>query len=403
MAPFTFWDTIIGMTLPFLDLRDPSFSTRSDAVRAARDIGWSARTPFGFAVLRHREAGQILRDRRFRQGSHAWPSRVALTGSFADFWTSSVIAQEGSGHKLQRQIALDALAPEFIEAQVPAFEEMAKALTAGLGHEFEFVEAFSEPFAGRAIAHLLGLPLAMAQEIAEDASTLGLAMGIDAKQHEQQVNAATDRLMDLADALLDRVSEPEIGARYVGRLAHAADRLGVTDRELLKNLVVISIFGGVDTTRAQLAFAAGLFADHPDQWDWLRKTPDAVPQAIDEVIRHRPTTTWATREAIETVEIDGVRFQAGDTVHLLVNATSTDPLSGHDGAFDIRVRRKLHFGFGGGAHHCLGQLVARTDMAAALRVMLRHVERFEWAGTPVYLPDSGNTSPVSLPIRIITH
>lgn len=312
-----------------------------------------------------------------------------------------MIAQEGPGHKLQRQIALEALAPDFIEAQVPAFEAMAKDLSAGLGREFEFVEAFSEPFAGRAIAHLLGLPESMAPAVADDASTLGLAMGIDAKTYEEEVNAATDQLMDLAGALLDQVNEPEIGARFVGRLAQAADRLGVTDRELLKNLVVISIFGGVDTTRAQLAFAAGIFADHPDQWDWLRKTPDAVPQAIDEVIRHRPTTTWATREAVEPVEIDGVRFQAGDTVHLLVNATSTDPLSGHDGTFDIRIRRKLHFGFGGGAHHCLGQLVARTDMAAALRVLLKQVERFEWAGAPVYLPDSGNTSPVSLPIKIV--
>ena len=165
------------------------------------------------------------------------------------------------------------------------------------------------------------------------------------------------------------------------------------------DLIVIAIFGGVDTTRAQLAFAAHLFALHRDQWDWLRDKPEAVPAAIDEVIRMRPTTTWATREALEDVTIDNVTITQGDTVHVMVHATATDPDNGHTGAFDIRARRKMHFGFGGGAHHCLGQLVARTDMAAALRVWLRRWKSIELAGEPEFLPDSGNTSPLKMPVR----
>ena len=47
------------------------------------------------------------------------------------------------------------------------------------------------------------------------------------------------------------------------------------------------------------------------------------------------------------------------------------------------------------------QFVARTDMGCALRVLLRETERFEWAGVPEYLPDSGNTSPSALPVRAI--
>ena len=31
----------------------------------------------------------------------------------------------------------------------------------------------------------------------------------------------------------------------------------------------------------------------------------------------------------------------------------------------------------------------------------REVAHFEWAGTPDYLPDSGNTSPRKLPVRLI--
>ncbi len=384
--------------LPYLDLTAPGFSTRGAEVQAARAARWCARTPFGLAVLRHRQAGMILRDRRFRQGSHDWPRKVALKGSFAAFWQRSVISLEGEEHKLQRRAAQEALAEDYVLSLCSEFEASAAKLLTTLPDPCDFVEAFSEPFAGRAIALLLGLPEDQAADLAKDASTLGLAMGVDAKQHETEVNAATDRLMALADHLLAQGAPGTFGPRF----AEAAKRLGISDQQALRDLIVISIFGGVDTTRAQLAFAVALFIEAPDHWTRLRAEPELVPQAIDEVIRSRPTTTWASREACEDIELEGVKIKAGDTLHILVNATGTDPVTGHDGAFDPFARRKLHFGFGGGAHHCLGQFVARTDMACALRVLLGKVDRFEWAGTPAYLPDSGNTSPRSLPVRLLS-
>ena len=215
-------------------------------------------------------------------------------------------------------------------------------------------------------------------------------MGPRAREYETEFNAAVDRLTVLAERLIDNPPQNS----FVHRLLKEGD----TTRQALIDLTVIAIFGGVDTTRAQLAFAAHLFALHPDQWTWLRDHPDAVPAAIDEVIRTRPTTTWATREALEDVTLDDVTIAAGETLHILVHASATDPAIGHDGNFDIRARRKPHFGFGGGAHHCLGHLVARTDMAAALQVWLRNWRSIELAEDPVFLPDSGNTSPLQMVI-----
>lgn len=383
----------MNQSLPFLDLSNPEFSTRSSEVRAARDAAWCARTPLGYAVLRRREAGQILRDRRFRQGSHAWPDTIGLTGSFAAFWKRSVISLEGDEHAALRNLAQTALAPEHIQALEPVFTEVAKTICLALrGFEsFDIIEGFTEPFAGQAIAALLGLPLRSTEQLAADATCLGLAMGPEALRYQPEVNAAVDRLTELANRLIDA---PPPGS-FVSRLLSQ----GYEDRQGLIDLMVISIFGGVDTTRAQLAFAAHLFAQHPEQWIWLREHPQSIPAAIDEVIRMRPTTTWATREALQDVTIGDVTIQRGETVHILVHASATDPQSGHDGGFDIRVRRKPHFGFGGGAHHCLGHLVAKTDMAAALNVWLHHWKAIEIVGDPVFLPDSGNTSPVRMIVR----
>ena len=375
--------------IPFLDLVAPGFSTRSPQVLQARALHWCARTPYGVAVLRHRQAGLVLRDRRFRQGSHAWPEIIGLQGSFAEFWTRSVISLEGAPHKALRERAQAALAEPHILALEAAFTATAETLCANLRDfkSFDVVEGFTEPFAGHAIAALLGLPAGDAAALAHDAACLGLAMGPDARQHEPQVNAACDRLAALAVRLIEAPPPNSFVARLLD-----GPRL---DRQAMIDLVVIAIFGGVDTTRAQLAFAAYLFVQHPRQWNWLRHHPEAMPAAIEEVIRLRPTTTWATREALEDVKLDEVTIARGETVHILVHASGTDPATGHDGHFDITARRKPHFGFGGGSHHCLGHLLARTDMAAALRVWLRLWSRIELAGTPDFLPDSGNTSPVT--------
>lgn len=385
--------------IPFLDITAPGFSTRSEAVLKARSEFWCARTPFGLAVLRHEQAGKLLRDRRLRQGSYAWPEKVGLRGAFAEFWMRSIISLEGASHKRQRRIAQAALAERDILALAPDFAQIAAALVSDLPSSFDFVDSFSEPFAGLAITRLLGLPDADAPALAQDASTLGLAMGVDAKQHEAAVNAATDRLMQLADDLLeDRRSDVRPGS-FVHRLKTAAGKQELENRQALRDLIVISIFGGVDTTRAQLAFAIGLFIEAPDKWTWLRANPDAIPAAIEDIIRHHPTTTWSSRETLEAIDMDGVHIQAGTTLHMLVHASATDPLTGYAGGFDPSAARKVHFGFGGGAHHCLGQFVARTDMACAMRVLLDSWASVHWAGTPVFLPDSGNTSPLSFPIR----
>jgi hypothetical protein len=49
------------------------------------------------------------------------------------------------------------------------------------------------------------------------------------------------------------------------------------------------------------------------------------------------------------------------------------PASSDTGSFDITAQRKPHFGFAGGAHHCLRHLVARSDMSGALPLLARRL------------------------------
>jgi cytochrome P450 len=115
-------------------------------------------------------------------------------------------------------------------------------------------------------------------------------------------------------------------------------------------------------------------------------------------MRVNPTVTWVTREAREDFTFEGLDIAAGTTVHLFSQAAGTDPRAFSDPGLDIRAERKPHFGFGGGTHHCLGHFVARSDMSEALPLLARRLTDPRTDGAAVWLPDSGNTGPVSLPI-----
>ncbi len=387
--------------IPFLDLSDPAFSTRSQAVLEARAGHWCARTPYGLAVLRYREVGLLLRDRRLRQGSHAWPQTNGLEGRFADFWRNSVISHEGTDHRALRDLIVPVLNDDFIARLRPVFAKIAGDLCDRLAEtgRCEFQEAFSIPFAGQAICAVLGLPLSDWPQISHDASDLGHAMGVECKRHEPVFNAACERLTDVARDLLARARRGEDTDGLVAGLVARADAAGGHGEQDLLDMVVIAIFGGVDTTRSQLGLGMSMFIDHPAQWRALRDDPALVPAAVEEIIRARPTTTWVTREAVEDFEFGGEAIARGTVLHLLVHASARDPAVCEDVEFDISVRRRKHFGFGGGAHHCIGHGIARADMRCALAALSKRFKAFHYDGASEWLPDSGNTSPIQLPVR----
>lgn len=389
----------------FLDFSRTGFSTRSKEVLDARKTNWFAKTSLGIAILSYEHSGHLLRDRRLRQGSHAWPKTQNASGSFAEFWERSIISQEGSYHQKLRMLSVKALSEEFIKSLIPIFEKIAERLCRNLRTKSscEFQSEFAMPFSGQAISALLNLSLENWEEIARDASTLGLAMGLDYKANQQKVNLACNRLLKLAEKLIIKAESGNDEVGLVNRLISIGKKYSEVDRQALKDLIVILIFGGVDTTRSQLGFIMALFANNLDQWQLLREDNTLVPSAIEESIRAWPTTTWVTREAKETFVFDGVKIFKGTTVHMLVHSSAKDPKLGCVPVFDIKAKQKRHHGFGGGAHHCLGHYVARTDMAVALRALVSTFSEFKILGQPRYLPDSGNTSPQILNLSYKLH
>ncbi len=382
--------------LPFFDVNNPAFSVRSEFVRAAREAGPYARTPYGLAVLRYAEVNKLINDKRLIQGSARWSEHNGITGDWARWWANIVLNREGAEHVRLRKLVNPAFSSRHVDGLVPKFQELANELIDSFvdDGQCEFMHQFSEPYATRVICRLLGVTDDNWEELALYAEKMSLALSIAAKDRLDEVEWGLAKMGEYADRL---IAERRTAAKddFLQTLVDAnedGDRL--TDEEL-RDTVILLFQGGIDTTRNQLGLGIDLFISHPEQWQLLRKHPEYSANAVEEVMRLRPTTTWVTREAAEDCDIDGIQIPQGTTIHLFTESSGTDTRSYRDPAFDItQSDRPKHFGFGGGRHYCLGHFIARGDMTEAFALLAQRLPQLRYVEEPTWLPDSGNTGPV---------
>ncbi len=386
---------------PFLDVSDPSFSIRSQDVLNAREKSWFARTPYGIAILRYDEVNKLVRDQRLRQGSYAWPAHNKATGSFTDWWVRMLLSKEGADHSRLRRLANPAFAPKLVKTLTPTFQKIANDLIDQFigDDQCDFVAQFSEPYATQVICTLLGLPLDEWKRLAELASDMGLALGVTFNQDQDKINAATDKLVKYAEEAVRMTKEQGLGENFLSYLIRAnEDKEALSDQELY-DMIILAIFGGIDTTRNQIALGMDMFMQHPDQWKLLGEKPELARNAVEEVMRVRPTVTWVTREALEDFNYQGLDIKKGTTVHLFSQSAGSDPRVFENPEFDIEAKRCPHFGFGAGAHHCIGHFIARGDMSEALVLLSKRLKNPVYNGQQTYYPDSGNTGLITMPIK----
>jgi cytochrome P450 len=389
--------------VPYLDISDPHFAMASEAVRDARDTNWYARTNYGLAVLSYEDVSSLMKSPKLIQGSAAWPEHNGVhSGIFYDWWKRNLLVLEGEDHHRIRRLANPAFSPRKIAALGDRFESLANELIDGWieDGEVEFVEGFAAPFATRVLCIMLGIDESEWGTINRLASTVGAALGVTIKEDIEEVDAALVELQEYAEHLIaDRQQNPKDD--FVTRLVEAnreGDRL--TDPEL-RNLLVLLIFGGMDTTRNQLGLAIQSFIRQPHQWELLAERPQELAKAaVEESLRVNPTTRWVTREVAETFEHKGLVFEEGTTVHMFTYASGTDPEKfSNPERIDLEAEHAPHYAFGGGVHHCLGHFVARSDMQAALPALATRLTNLRVVpGGDEWMPDSGNTGPVRLTI-----
>jgi cytochrome P450 len=131
-------------------------------------------------------------------------------------------------------------------------------------------------------------------------------------------------------------------------------------------------FAGSDTTKNALAIGLQAFVANPEQIERYRDDEALRSSAVEEVLRWASPVAYWTRTAKVDVEMDGLWIPRGErVVSMLRSANRDEEIFTSPFTFDIARQPNPHVAFGGGGpHHCLGAMLARTEIRAIFDELL---------------------------------
>jgi hypothetical protein len=115
-----------------------------------------------------------------------------------------------------------------------------------------------------------------------------------------------------------------------------------------------------------------LLLERPEDWAAVKADPALIQGAVAEAMRFEPPIGSLPRFLPEPIEIDGMTAPRGTLFLSTLSAMRDEEAYPDPDRFDIRRAGgpKPHIVFGGGAHRCLGEMLARIEMEEALAAMI---------------------------------
>ncbi len=191
----------------------------------------------------------------------------------------------------------------------------------------------------------------------------GASMGV----FEEMVNYA------MTQCVPDRLKP----GSWAAMLHEAADNGEISEQEA--RLMALSyIAPSLDTTIFAISNAISLFAANPDQWDIVRENPSVIPNAINEVLRLESPIQGFSRYAVKDHAFGDEILPADSRIIILFGSANRDERRWEEPErFDVRRDRAGdHVAFGYGEHACIGNNLARMEIAALLTALAPKVRRF---------------------------
>jgi len=146
------------------------------------------------------------------------------------------------------------------------------------------------------------------------------------------------------------------------------------DDDSLVHEALLILIGGDETTRHVISGGTEALLQRPEQWDALRKDGELVPGAVEEMLRWVSPIKNMNRTATRDIELHDKVIAAGDRVLLLYPSANRDEeVFPEPDTFDVRRTPNDHVAFGFGAHLCLGQRLARAELAGIVHRMLERL------------------------------
>jgi cytochrome P450 len=394
----------------------PTFSYDLDAtpqdvfedVRTIQSCSHIAIGPLGPEVLSYDMARDMLRDNRFRLPPGITLAAQGITsGPLFDKMAHTLLGLDDVSHARLRKLVAKAFTPRATSHLQETIRDVVNELIDRVAADgrCDVVTDIAYPYPTPIICALIGAPRDDWQLFADWTEEIFKAFNF-----QPEVTFDETTIMR-AWSELDAYVDDMVAARrdtltndLLSELIRAESDGERLDLDELRMLVAGFLMAGTDTTRNQLAASVHVLCEHPDQWAKLRDHPELAMHAVEESMRHSPTTCVVPRIAVDDVEFGGYRFPAGTFILVNTFAANRDPAIYDDAdRFDVtRNDVPAILTFGGGAHYCLGANLARRELAEALAVLTRRLGNARRVGPAPWKPLLGMTGPTTLPIEFTT-
>lgn len=295
-------------------------------------------------------------------------------------------------HARWRRMLMPLFSAGRMKAFAPRLRALAKKDLAALpaGQPFPWIASFADPFPVRVISELLGWPHDDWRFIKRMSEDVRLAMAArDADAMAAAHRAWADYIRPVIAAR--RAAPADDATSWL--LGQRLDGQPLSETEMVSILRLLLV-AGHGTTTASLGILIAWLAANPDRQDYLRTNSDALPAAIEEMLRWSSPLAGMQRTATADTVIDGQVIAQGDRVALMFAAANRDPEIFPDADQCVFGRSpNRHLVFGSGIHSCLGSPLARLELRIVLGELLAMTRSFSLAGpTPRIDPASWPTN-----------
>ena len=134
--------------------------------------------------------------------------------------------------------------------------------------------------------------------------------------------------------------------------------------------------------------AGGMLAliENPSQLQLLKKHPELINSAVDEMIRWVTPVKHFMRTATEDAVVGDTNIRAGESVLLSYPSANRDErVFDNPNKFDITRSPNKHLSFGFGVHYCLGAMLARMELKAFFTELIPRLDNIELNGEPALM------------------
>lgn len=290
----------------------------------------------------------------------------------------SIIGLDDPLHTERRRLVARRFTPRSVTHHEELVRSVARELVDAVAADgrAEVISQLAAPLPARMIGHLLGFADDRWPELVHwSATTIAMGGGpryatdegiMAAVEYGQAaIELANERRGCPVDDLMSAWSTAEVGGCPLSDDDLASDALLLLD-------------GGAETTRTVIANGIDTLIAHPEQRDLLRREPEHMLTAVEELIRWTTPVLNMCRVATRDTEVSGVEIKAGQQVVLMYSSANRDEsVFDEPQHFDVTRDPNPHISFGFGTHFCLGAALARLELRIMFEELISRLD--DWA------------------------